>query len=1030
MYTNWQMFYFVGDYICIGTKSWKPLVKAPEPHICNEPLLSPLEIERIPPYQISPGPTIETVKAMDSPAEFVEIKVTARGHHKNGIARRVDRARAEASIIIGKDLDGVHPVFIQAASGSNVVVPISNSLARGARVRATGYKNNISLQAIPFVAFCRPGAIEAAKHHINGNNAQLDFSDAEWPREAERRMKKWKEGGPWAPPDQLAYFCEPLPPISLDAISWGVDEPYDRIPAFGNYQLGENFEDLIIQLRAKMSFDYMTTSQLTVYTLWWCHYMERNEKKHEQHADDSYDVAAAVPLIIFAILMPVVLREAEEDGLAFFPNLMRAAVARAQVEFPSSTQEWERLETESKLLQDEIEAIFADTEPTVIATLLPGDLIGTRNEGFSETQLRKSTWANPDAHAMTHADAVKPTVDLLGDINTIYMPHPRVQNPRLEYRMLIPAASCQVSYKKMHRARHDLPSLENLNDKKVQRSNYTHIALPSSASTRTDYSALANKPHHIIVNITDSSTYPLSQAPAKNKSRLPGITKTEDLSTVSSLQVKREPLSQNMNMTTVGELKTRARPGPSNARDLQPLKRQCLPPDAPSSLHKPKAVNDTNKPQLVQRQQPLSADRGPGQQQASPPVNEVSSTSRQCRADGTAADHIHIDQVLPEARKRGWISPSDITDAARAKGLIDPTNEVDKGKLALLGFEKPALRAAPAPLVFRKDERQTPPHLLERGAQGGRPLCTELAHRPSDGAVATTRVTLLAFSPLTSKLAQTLRSLLNDSSAASDIVALREFEDGISDLLTICNRIALISSAVVDARARQPGDPRRQIAASLTSGLVHILEEHFGDSLPPEFYARLSACRWTWGGGLDDDLADDPSACTMADFLRWARDLHKFWYVSAIAIERCCAAVKLGCHETFLPRTRLRLWKDWVRPWQQHGTSDAIGTDGPWRLQRKHERLLREQQQPSLRASAAALPPALEPATCLSLQTVGHELQCEIYATALSDMHGDEDIATWLFTPCDVGRSVDCSVARGLAEDDGLYLHRGRYWCL
>ncbi|KAJ1325086.1 hypothetical protein MN608_09796 [Microdochium nivale] len=959
---------------------------------------------------------------MDTPEEYVEIKVTPRGHHKHGISRRVDRARAEASIIIGKDLEGIYPVFIQAAAGSNVSVPITNSLARGARVRATGYKNNMGLQAIPFVGLCRPGALEAAKRHLNGDSTLLDFGGQDWSKEAENRMKRWKEGGPWAPPDQLAHFQQPLLPISMNAIVWGVDEPFDRIPAFSDFQLGKDFDQLIVQLRAKISFDYMTTSQLTVYVMWWFHYMDRIESKLERRADDSYDVVETVPMIIFAILMPSVIRGVEEDGLAFFPNLMSAAVARAQVEFPKSTQEWERLETESKSLQDQISAIFADKEPIVIASLFPGDLIGTKNEAFSDEEVRKTPWANPEVHAMTHYDAVKPTVDLLGDVNTIYMPHPRVQNSALEYRMLIPSKWCQPNYKKV-RSRNDLPTLENLNDKKVQRAKYVHIALPGTASTRTDYSALPNKPYHNIFNITDSSGLGAPESSTKNRLHRPGITKTEPPSTDSSVLVKREPLPHNL--TALDGLKVHTRPGRSQFHDLKGAKRQCLLPATLSLLSRQTTSNDLTSSNLL-RKQAFTAGQAP----TISPVNQLSASSTQNRASGPTTEFIHIDQVGSEARRRGWIPPSGVAEAARALGHIDPTNEVDKGKLAVLGFEKPTLRAAPVPLTFRKDEIQTP-YFLDLGAQGVRPICTELAHRPSDGVIAAIRTMLLAFTPLTTKLAKLLWNVLDNSSAASDIVALRDFEVGVSELLTICNRVALIDSAVVDARARQPGDPRRHISSALTKGLAVVIETEFGENLPPEFYARLSTCSWTWDlCEVDSDGAT--TSCTMTDFLRWTRDLQKFAYASAVVIERCCAAVKLGCHESFMPRTRLRLWLDWVRPWQQGGALGAVSTDGPWRLQRKHERKLRDLQQQSAseEVAASSTPALLEPATCLSLETLDHELRCELHATALSDMHGDEDLGVWLSLPCDAGRSVDCSAALGVTEDDGLYLHDGRYWCL
>lgn len=471
---------------------------------------------------------------MATTGKYVEIKVTARGYHKQGITRKVDATRARTSIIFGKDLAGVWPVFLQAAAGNDVKVPPNNSLAKGCRVGATGNKNNISLPAIPFIAYFRPGALEAAKKHLDGDNSDLDFSDADWAKEAERRTKKWREGGPWGPPNELADFCRPLPAISIGAISWGSKTPYETIPAFEELEMGDDFRGLVSKLRARMTFDYMTISQLTVYVLWWCYYISKSEND-QQAAADSEDKKEMVPLIIFAMLMPIVLREAEEDGLAVWPNLMYAAFIRSEREF-SKDEEWERLETETKILQRQLLDHYIAEEPQVCAGLLPGDLLGTKNEAFPDDQLMKTKWANPKAHKMSHAEAVKPTVDMLGDVNTIYRPHPRSKSSTLEFRTLIPSGLYQNHWRIVRRY-NTLPSLEALQNNKVNKDRYTHTALPSSTETRKDYSALANEPHQNVVAISDSPE------PAKTTSAR-GVTKLESMRALTSRGIKRESAEQ------------------------------------------------------------------------------------------------------------------------------------------------------------------------------------------------------------------------------------------------------------------------------------------------------------------------------------------------------------------------------------------------------------------------------------------------------------------------------------------------------
>lgn len=770
--------------------------------------------------------------------------------------------------------------------------------------------------------------------------------------------------------------------------------------------MGDEFRGLVSKLRARMTFDYMTISQLTVYVLWWSYYISKSESD-QQAAADSEDKKEMVPLVMFAMLMPIVLREAEEDGLAVWPNLMYAAFIRSEREF-SKDEEWERLETETKSLQRQLLDLYIAEEPQVCAGLLPGDLLGTKNEAFPDDQLMKTKWANPKSHKMSHAEAVKPTVYMLGDVNTIYRPHPRSKSSTLEFRTLIPSGLYQNHWKIVRRY-NAMPSLEALQNNKVNKDRYTHIALPSSTETRKDYSALANKPHQNVVAISD---FPESAETTFAR----GATKLESVRAPTSRGIKRESAEQGQGQL-LGAINQPSAPEQRQPADLPPqAKRPCVSVSSSrittvsTAAIEPLHEQWTSDVARLQTQQPSTA----------------------------AGNLTSIDHVLTDALRMGWVPPQRVAEVARAQGLLDPNLETDRAKMALFIFERLRVRAAPsASLNFEKDDLYAQ-HLLEDLAPGGHPVCTHLSRRPAEGVLRALQVILLAFTPLTKKLASTLH-YITTGPTPSDIIALRSFEEGLSDLLAVCNRVSVISNAFATAQSRHNSDPRHEIEPSLTNSLMDYFRGEFGENLSVEFYARLSTASWIVSS--PSEAPHSNTATTIEDLLSWSRDLQKFYYASAIVAERCCAASKMGCHEAFLPRMRARLWREWTQIWEK--------TNGPWRLHRKHEmQSLRQRALPRAgttdTATTTALgtpnaPPVhshlpLGPATRLSLNDTGYELQAELIATSVSDLHGDQDIAAWLTMPCDVGRSYETGSSSGserrMTEDDGLHLHKGRYWVL
>lgn len=205
----------------------------------------------------------------------------------------------------------------------------------------------------------------------------------------------------------------------------------------------------------------------------------------------------------------------------------------------------------------------------------------------------------------------------------------------------------------------------------------------------------------------------------------------------------------------------------------------------------------------------------------------------------------------------GWVPPQRVAEVARAHGLLDPNLETDRAKMALFIFERLRVRAAPsASLNFEKDDLHAQ-HLLEDLAPEGHPVCTHLSRRPAEGVLRALQVILLAFTPLTKKLASTLHYITTDPTP-SDIIALRSFEKGLSDLLVVCNQVSVISNAFATAQSRNNSDPPHEIEPSLTNSLMDYFRGEFGENLSVEFYARLSTASWIVSSPSEAPTATQP----------------------------------------------------------------------------------------------------------------------------------------------------------------------------
>ncbi|KAI0186361.1 hypothetical protein EV127DRAFT_484317 [Xylaria flabelliformis] len=352
--------------------------------------------------------------------EYGEKEVDVHGFWKLGLSKTVNANQVAKSILAGTDETGCYPLFLQPTSGRPSSLALSSTasdfLGHESHLRASGNGPNKQLRLIPFMAVMRPGTLTYIKQRLHDPQLLTSVTAAEVAKAAAERRDLWLAGGPWLPPDFLAtWYGQSVHDVSLGGVTWpayGQGLPYDRIVTFEDPQLPESVQTALEKAHATLVRERMTLNQFRVAAIWWAHYVV----KPELHKDFGSEVPAAqVPkLMNFAVQIMVILRGTEEYGLAFFPNLARAAKARHDAESTVA-------DSSQAALEQSLVHWFTIHELKVTGHLLPGDLLGTRNARFPSQELDASlVFRAQTAQHRTHTDSVRSVVTWLGDVRDIY----------------------------------------------------------------------------------------------------------------------------------------------------------------------------------------------------------------------------------------------------------------------------------------------------------------------------------------------------------------------------------------------------------------------------------------------------------------------------------------------------------------------------------------------------------------------------------------------------------------------------------
>ncbi|KAI1490424.1 hypothetical protein F5X96DRAFT_547736 [Biscogniauxia mediterranea] len=358
------------------------------------------------------------------------------------VHRKVDEDAVKTTLCIGSDPTGAFPLLVQVVPKQTPTQ--DDHLGSGCKLRASGMGLNKKLLAIPFVACCRPGALSAVKAYVHGDLSSMGREDDAFAEEEVNKWRKfWRATEAWCPPLHLSVMGISKP-LDLDCPNWGDkavyhEFPYAQVPAMILGPGADHFRGLVQGVWRGLRDDYMTLEQAIVYACWWCEY--RLHDGRWGSAMLQYDFKLGSPTLVslpeFMIQMPVVIRDVELWGLAFYPNLMRAASGRcsvAKLTLPNCPDE-------AKILK-----AYQDLGVVRTAYLVPGDLKGTQNATFSTAQLIECPYlraegveqAGSDGYrVMYRSKAIKFVVDSLGDVRDIYRDHP-VNEDLTQQTILLP----------------------------------------------------------------------------------------------------------------------------------------------------------------------------------------------------------------------------------------------------------------------------------------------------------------------------------------------------------------------------------------------------------------------------------------------------------------------------------------------------------------------------------------------------------------------------------------------------------------
>ncbi|KAK8035941.1 hypothetical protein PG991_002014 [Apiospora marii] len=213
----------------------------------------------------------------------------------------------------------------------------------------------------------------------------------------ESRIQRAKNGGPWGIREQLLRHAEEGKGPSLKLPKFRLDQelPYARVPALKN--LGKyppEFDRIVTRLYTHMPCDFFTRAQCRLY--------------RETFEDEPVEVPKP-DVITFLAYVPLVLRSAAEDHLAFFPNLFRAVYARAYLSGEMNHPDYKEATPSPPISHAAIMQAWA----TPTSELLPQDLPGWDAPSFEAAKL--NTHPRP-----CNSNNVSETVAILGTLDDIY----------------------------------------------------------------------------------------------------------------------------------------------------------------------------------------------------------------------------------------------------------------------------------------------------------------------------------------------------------------------------------------------------------------------------------------------------------------------------------------------------------------------------------------------------------------------------------------------------------------------------------
>ncbi|KAI3327696.1 hypothetical protein HD806DRAFT_531033 [Xylariaceae sp. AK1471] len=317
--------------------------------------------------------------------ESVEIQVEAHGFEKLGLMeRRVPTQLATKSAVCGHTVAKALAKLISATAG--------DFLGKSSHLRASGHASNLTLRLIPQIAVMRPSTLTAIKRRLftrdvnmgsNYRTLNMGMSDAQQQWMAHRREDQWRNGGPWLVDDTLiTWHGEVLPDVSLTGVSWrfvkGVTarrQPYDRVVTFDILDLPAHPPNALSDAHDPFRQDYVTWDQFLVFSMWWAHYIVFPEQ-HESF-EQIMPAADMINLMDFTKQMPIVLRDKEENGLAFYAHLGQA------------TRERHRSESSRRRRRRTLLHKSESMKTKAVLMLTPADKSGWSDEEYSRIQSTK-----------------------------------------------------------------------------------------------------------------------------------------------------------------------------------------------------------------------------------------------------------------------------------------------------------------------------------------------------------------------------------------------------------------------------------------------------------------------------------------------------------------------------------------------------------------------------------------------------------------------------------------------------------------